>query len=92
MDAPCWKLSEWGNVHFTSKYLGQAFFQCSCRSFPMEVYTSHPHYVTGKQIFYRCPYLDTAVGAGQPPEVSEVIQQSGGDISEAEEALQIALG
>ena len=93
VDAPCWKLSEWGNVHFTSKYLGQAFFPCSCRSYPMEVYWRQPHYVTGKQIFYRCPYLDTAVGADQPPEVSELIEEMGVGVDEAEvEALQIALG
>ena len=92
VDAPCWKLSWAGNVHFTSKYVGQAFFPCSCRSYPMGVFCKYPNYVTGKQIFYRCPYLDTAVGADQHPEVSEFVQQMGIDINEAEMSTHIASG
>ena len=92
VDAPCWKLSWAGNVHFTSKYVGQAFFSCSCRSYPMGVFCKYPNYVTGKQIFYRCPYLDTAVGADQPPEVSEFVQQMGIDINQAEMSTHIASG
>ena len=92
MDAPCWKLSWAGNVHFTSKYVGQAFFPCSCRSYPMEVFCKYPNYLIGKQIFYRCPYLNTAVGADQPPEVSELVQQMGIDMDEAAMAMHIARG
>ena len=71
VDAPCWKLSDWGNVYFTSKYLGQAFFRCSCRSRPKGVFQRYPHYATDKQIFYRCPYLDSAMDAAEPPDWCE---------------------
>ena len=58
----------------------------------MEAYDRYPHYITDKQLFYRCPYLDIAVGADQPPDVSEFIQGMGVGTDQAAEALHIALG
>ena len=95
IDAPNWRLAQSGNTHFTSKWLGQAFFVCACRADPTMIRPSGMHIgmrFQNKHVFYRCPYLDTAVDADQPPEVSELIEQMGVGRDEAEEALQIALG
>ena len=96
IDAPNWRLSQNGNAHFITKWMGQAFFVCHCRANPVS-YGAPGHYwqqgrFQDKQVFYRCPYLNTAVDADQPPEVSEFIEQLGVGSDEAEEALQIALG
>ena len=58
----------------------------------MKVFCMRPYYLAGKQIFYRCPYLNTAVGADQPSEVSEFVQQMGIDMDEAAMAMHIARG
>ena len=65
IDAPVWQLAADSNrARFTSKWMGYAFFVCSCRGKPKGVPRDEIKPFFGalchKQIFYRCPYIADA--------------------------------
>ena len=63
IDCPAWHFSAEGNRCFTSKWMGHAFFVCSCRGDPRGVSS---HFVStirtqnfrDAAVFYNCPYLE----------------------------------
>ena len=85
IDAPVWQLAPHNGCRFTSKWMGYAFFVCSCRGKPKGVPRDEikPFYgvLCHKQIFYRCPY--TADAADATYEEDHLAEAFAGMLSEA---------
>ena len=86
IDAPVWQLAADSNrARFTSKWMGYAFFVCSCRGKPKGVPRDEIKPFFGalchKQIFYRCPYI--ADGADVTSEEDHLAEAFAGMLLEA---------
>ena len=79
IDAPIWRLAPHAapRCHFTSKWMGQAFFVCTCRGKPTSVPSNffggygigiHGGPMYDKQVFYRCPYVGEFATAAEDDE------------------------
>ena len=73
INAPCWRSLPDGGFNFTQKWMGQAFFVCSCRGQGLGRWSRQRVYWNGspdllyrKQLMYRCP--DTTKGEEEEEE------------------------
>ena len=63
IDCPAWHFSAEGNRCFTEKWLGHAFFVCSCRGDPRGVSDRFVSAIRGRNfrdaaVFYNCPFVE----------------------------------